>query len=177
MNIKRTLLLIVSLIAVTGCGRSEQGAGSGGQTSPTRSIATMELTSAAIPTVTSGPIIFPPTPNPYPVQDGNTIIITSDAYFSRKPPTNTVCVGQQVRITRPKTVRWGYNVVYDQTLLLPDVSTNLQNPAEQGWIWTATRAGATTITINELRRPCSGIDCPDGGMPPRTIKIELDIKP
>ena len=94
MDIKHILLLIVSLIAVTGCGRSEQSAGSGAQTSPTRSIATMELTSAAIPTVTSGPIIFPPTPNPYPVQEGNTIIITSDAYFSRKPPTNTVCVRQ-----------------------------------------------------------------------------------
>ena len=94
MDIKHILLLIVSLIAVTGCGRSEQGAGSGGQTSPTRSIATMELTSAAIPTVTSGPIIFPPTPNPYPVQEGNTIIITSDAYFSERPPTNTVCVRQ-----------------------------------------------------------------------------------
>ncbi len=175
MNMKPLLLLVIGLI-IAGCGRSDQVAGSGGQTSPTRSLATMETTSELIPPVTSGPIIIRPTPNPEPVREGNTITITSDAYFSERPPTNIVYVGQQVRITRPSFISWSYEIVYDQTLLTPDVSTNFQNPAEQGWIWTAISAGATTITINELRRPCSGVDC-GGGMPPRTIKIELDIKP
>jgi len=174
MRVTQILRLIVVVSSIAGCGRAEQGSRSGAQPGSAENIQTMELTVAAIPPMTSGPIIIPPTPNPYPVLEGNTVIITSDAYFSRHPPANRVQVGQQVRITRPGNRSWGYAVTYDSTLLLPAPSMDLNSPPKQGWLWSITRKGTTTITITEVRQPCTDPGCP-GDMPPRTIKVELDI--
>jgi hypothetical protein len=175
MGSKKPSLLAMCALVLAACGQSNINTSGATVGTATPIGVVVEVTSALQPTRhITATNVRAPTANPEPIVEGNSITINADARLYKQLPPIQVRIGQEIHVTPFSMPAWAYSIEYDTTMLTPGAQTNFRNPDSHGWVWTASKEGATSIVISEELQPCANCGA---GRPSRTLYVDLVVGP
>lgn len=140
-------------------------------TQPVATVGTSNTSVTAVPVTVGTP---QPSPTDIPLQIGGDVIT---AHLPFNMPI-TMQVGQMlVVIPPPSQGEFGWDVVYDKTVITLDPQTDPSKPSQNGWVWTTITTGTTIITFASKIPPCTPTAQPCIKMPSVEANLTLNISP